>query len=139
MADDLIELRGEAIDVAALIEFVTVAGAGGVDVFLGTTRGERSAGGGELVALEYEAYGEMAVRVIGAIVGESRGLWPVVKAGVVHRTGRVGVGEASVAIAVSCPHRAEAFAACRYLIDELKTRAPIWKRAVWADGAREWV
>jgi molybdopterin synthase catalytic subunit len=81
----------------------------------------------------------MAREQLTAIVSAARSQWPVARAVVLHRVGRVAVGEPSVVIAVACPHRGQAFDACRFIIDELKRIATIWKREVWNDGATNWV
>jgi len=121
------------------VSFVADRAAGGIALFLGVTRQERSAGGQELAALDYEAYPEMAEQQLEALAKQARARWPILKLAILHRTGRVGVGEPSVAIAISTPHRAEAFEACRFLIDELKKDVAIWKKEVWADGGESWV
>jgi molybdopterin synthase catalytic subunit len=92
-----------------------------------------------LVALDYQAYHEMARRQLADLAAEARRLWPIRKLALIHRVGRVPVGEPSVVIAVSCPHRGEAFDACRWLIDTLKKDVAIWKKEVWADGSGTWV
>ena len=109
---------------------------GGIDMFLGTTRNHSK--GREVVLLEYEAYEPMAIKVMEEIEQKARAKWPLEKVIMIHRIGRVPVEEASVAIGVSAAHRAEAFEACRYLIDTLKSEAPIWKREHFADGSSEW-
>ena len=113
--------------------------AGGVAVFLGCTRAERNADGRELVALDYEAYTDMAIKQMRDLAAAARQKWPIVKLVMLHRSGRVGLGEPSVLIAVSTPHRSEAFDACRWLIDALKKDVAIWKKEVWADGSGTWV
>ena len=133
---DDIRICSEALDVAAAVRQVTCPEAGGIDLFLGTTRAEEHAEFGALVALEYEAYEAMAVSEIRRLVAGARGRWPVIHCVVWHRIGRVAVGEASVIVAVGAPHRSEAFEACRFLIDELKKIAPIWKKEVYATGAQ---
>jgi molybdopterin synthase catalytic subunit len=95
--------------------------------------------GRQTVALDYEAYEDMAQRRLSELETEARQRWPVIECIVVHRLGHVPIGEASVAIAVSTPHRGDAFAACQWLIDSLKRDVPIWKREQWADGTTEWV
>jgi molybdopterin synthase catalytic subunit len=110
---------------------------GGVVVFLGTVRdltGERVT-----VALDYEAYADMAEKKMAEIEADTRRRWPIGEIALVHRLGRLEVGEISVAVAVSCPHRVEAFEACRHAIDRLKELVPIWKKENWADGTTEWV
>ena len=135
--DDRIALTPDPIDPAAAD--VADAAAGGVCVFVGTTRAERRGDGRELVALDYEAYGEMAGLQLHDLARRARERWPVVRLAIVHRTGRVGLGEASVLVAVSTPHRAEAFECCRWIIDTLKTELAVWKREVLNDGATSWV
>lgn len=96
--------------------------------------------GQPVVALEYQAYEPMALRVFYQIAADMRSLWPDVKRVVIHhRVGRLRVGEISVLVAVGCPHRSEAFEACRYAIDTLKHNAPIWKKEHWEDGSSSWV
>ncbi len=106
-------------------------------LFLGITR--ELTGGRQTVALDYEAYREMAERQLAKLEAEARGRWPVIECIITHRLGRVPTTEASVAIAVSTPHRSDAFAAGEWLIDSLKREVPIWKREQWADGSTEWV
>ena len=118
---------------------VADAAAGGIAVFLGTTRAETHADGRELVALDYEAYAEMAEGQLRDLAARARGKWPVVSLTILHRTGRVGLGEASVLIAVATPHRAAAFECCRWLIDTLKAEVAVWKKEVWADGETSWI
>lgn len=139
MSDDWIELSADAIEAGPVVAFVATAAAGGINVFLGTTRAERHADGRQLVALDYEAYAPMALKRMRELAAEARQRWPVVRLAMLHRTGRVGLAEPSVIIAVSTPHRADAFAACRWLIDALKADVPIWKKEVWDDGAGTWV
>ena len=133
----MIRLTREPIDHDALTEQVRAPHCGAVVTFLGTVRDLTD--GRITVALDYEAYPGMAEKKMAEIEREARQRWPVGEMVLVHRTGRLGVGEVSVAVAVSCPHRAEAFAACRHAIDRLKELVPIWKKENWADGGTEWV
>ncbi len=133
----MIELTHEPIDTHAITRRAGHSEAGAVVLFLGTTR--ELTDGRQTVALDYEAYVEMAQRRLSELEAEARRRWPVIECIVVHRLGRVPIGEASVAIAVSTPHRRDAFAACEWLIDSLKRDVPIWKREQWADGTTEWV
>jgi molybdopterin synthase catalytic subunit len=133
----MIDLTEKPIDTAALVDGVRHAAAGAVVLFLGTTR--EFTAGRQTVALDYEAYREMAERQLADLESEARRRWPVVECMIVHRLGRVPPTEASVAIAVSTPHRSDAFAAGQWLIDSLKRDVPIWKREQWADGTTEWV
>jgi molybdopterin synthase catalytic subunit len=133
----MIRLTPEPIDHHALTELVRRPHCGGVVTFLGTVRDLTD--GRVTVALDYEAYLGMAEKKMAEIEEGVRRRWPVGDVALVHRVGRLDVGEVSVAVAVSCPHRAEAFDACRYAIDRLKELVPIWKQENWADGATEWV
>ena len=111
---------------------------GAVVMMSGTVR-EQTAGQA-VEYLEYQAYEPMAMRVFAQIGWEIRSQWQDVTCVVIHhRVGKLKIGEISVIIAVGCPHRAEAFAACQYAIDTLKHQAPIWKKEHWADGASSWV
>lgn len=127
----MIRLVREPIDVAALMP--RDPGDGALCLFLGVVRNENA--GRQVLRLEYEAYEEMALSEMLRIAGEARRHWPVTDVRIVHRLGPIAIGEASVAVAVASPHRAEAFEACRYAIDRLKATAPIWKKEFYADGA----
>lgn len=133
----MIELTHDTIDTAVVVDRVRHPEAGAVVLFLGTTR-ELTAGR-QTVALDYEAYNEMAERQLTDLEAEARRRWPVIECSITHRLGRVPPTEASVAIAVSTPHRRDAFEAGQWLIDSLKQDVPIWKREQWSDGAQEWV
>jgi molybdopterin synthase catalytic subunit len=145
-----IELAPDPIDDAALARLrrrVATDDDGAVVLFLGQTRrspgtpapGEEAAAerfaGSEVVGLDYEAYDSMARRVLQQIAAEIEERFGVAHLAIVHRTGSVAVGETSVAICAASPHRGEAFDACRYAIEELKARAPIWKSERFADGS----
>jgi molybdopterin synthase catalytic subunit len=133
----MVEITEQPLDHAALTERVRHNNAGAVCTFLGTVRemtGER-----QTVLLDYEAYPDMALKKMAELEAEARRRWPVIEAAIVHRVGRLGLGEVSVVVAVSCPHRAASFEACRWLIDTFKEVVPIWKRETWADGREEWV
>ncbi|ADU52166.1 molybdopterin converting factor, subunit 1 [Thermaerobacter marianensis DSM 12885] len=110
---------------------------GAVVLFVGITR--RFTGARETERLEYEAYLPMAAEELARIGQEAEARWPGVRLAIGHRTGPVAIGEASVVVAAAAPHRPDAFAAARYAIDELKVRAPVWKREHYADGRVEWV
>ena len=109
---------------------------GAVIVFRGVAR--RFSRGRDVVHLEYEAYPEMAEKIMAQIGDEMKARWPITAVAIVHRTGVLDIGQASVAIAVSAPHRGEAFAATQYAIDRLKEIVPIWKKEVWSDGS-QWI
>lgn len=133
----MVEIVEERIDYEALTECVRSHAAGAVCLFLGTVR--------ELTAdrrtlwLDYEAYPEMALQKMAELESRARQRWPILECVISHRVGRLDLGEISVAIAVSTPHRRESFEACHWLIDEFKEVVPIWKQENWADGAKEWV
>jgi molybdopterin synthase catalytic subunit len=111
---------------------------GAIVVMSGMVRNQTD--GKPVVALEYQAYEPMAIAVFQQIAAEIRQLWPQVTHVVIHhRTGKLSIGEVSVLVAVGCPHRGEAFAACKYAIDTLKHNAPIWKKEHWQDGSSSWV
>ncbi|MBD2135272.1 MULTISPECIES: molybdenum cofactor biosynthesis protein MoaE [Sphaerospermopsis] len=111
---------------------------GAVVVMSGMVRNQTD--GKAVVALEYQAYEPMALQVFYQIATDIRSQWPDVNRVVIyHRIGRLKIGEISVLVAVGCPHRSEAFAACQYAIDTLKHNAPIWKKEHWQDGSSSWV
>jgi molybdopterin synthase catalytic subunit len=133
----MVRLTPDSIDYHALTEAVRRPGCGAVVTFLGTVRDLTD--GQVTVALDYEAYPGMAEKQLAEIEDDTRRRWPVGDIMLVHRTGHLEVGEVSVAVAVSCPHRGQAFEACRHAIDRLKELVPIWKKEHWADGRTEWV
>lgn len=133
----MVELTEKVIDVAKLLADVSSTQAGAVVLFLGTTR--EFTDGKQTLTLDYEAYGKMAEKKLAELEATARERWELVEVGVIHRLGNVPLGEASVAIAVSSPHRANAFEAGRWLIDTLKVDVPIWKQEHWSDGTTEWV
>jgi len=93
---------------------------------------------GPVSAIEYSAYDEMAEAEMDRILTESLSRWPATRVAVQHRLGRIPAGEASIAIVAASPHRAEAFDACRYVIEEIKRRLPVWKKEVFEDGSATW-
>jgi molybdopterin synthase catalytic subunit len=134
--EPFIQITQEPLDRNALVAAVTYPGAGGIVVFEGVVRD--NARGKQVRYLEYDVYPEMAIQQIREIISEAEKHWAVDRVAVAHRIGRLEIGEASVIIVVATPHRAEAFEACRYIIDTLKTTVPIWKKEVAIDG-EEWV
>jgi molybdopterin synthase catalytic subunit len=124
-------LTRDPIDLAALLGASAADGA--VCLFVGVVRDENA--GRRVLYLEYEAYEDMALPLMERIAAEAARRWPVTDVRVVHRLGRLEIGQPSVAVAVASPHRAEAFAACRYVIDTLKSSVPIWKKEFYADGS----
>jgi molybdopterin synthase catalytic subunit len=133
----MIQITTMPIDTAELLNRARSPDAGAVVLFLGTTRELTS--GRRTTTLDYEAYNPMAERKLAELEAEARRHWPLVECSIVHRVGRVPLADVSVAIVVSTPHRAAAFAAGQWLIDSLKRDVPIWKCEHWADGTCEWV
>lgn len=133
----VIKLTHDPIDFAALTESVRSNQAGAVVLFLGTVR--EMTQGRQTLALDYEAYGPMAEAKMAELLAEAQAKWPVIHAAIVHRLGHLELGDVSVAVAVSTPHRHQAFEAGKYLIDRLKEVVPIWKKENWSDGTTEWV
>ena len=126
--------EADAVLVDALLAEVQGPERGGTCVFLGTVRSEE-----DVTGIEYSAYDQMAIAEIERMLGEARERWPETLVALQHRLGLIPVGEASIAIAAAAPHRDAAFAACRYIIEEVKKRLPIWKKELHADGSATWV
>ena len=133
----MVSLTSDPIDTAAILGQASSNDAGAVVLFLGTTR--ELTHGRRTESLDYECYPEMAEKKLAELEAEARRRWPLTGCVMVHRLGHLELGEASIAIAVSSPHRADAFAAGQWLIDTIKEVVPIWKRENWADGTSEWV
>lgn len=137
-SSDLILLVDKAIDADALIRHVRTGADGAIVTFDGCVRNQSH--GRRTLYLDYEAYESMALAKMREIAAEARTKFPIDRVAVAHRLGRLEIGETSVFIAISAPHRAAAFDACRHIIDTLKRSVPIWKKeyfedgAVWADG-----
>jgi molybdopterin synthase catalytic subunit len=134
--EPIIQLTREPLKRDSLIEAVSHPSTGGIVVFEGVVRD--NARGKQVHYLEYDVYPEMAEQQIRTIITEAERRWGVERIAVAHRFGRLEIGEASVIIVVATPHRSEAFEACRYIIDTLKTTVPIWKKEVASNG-EEWV
>ena len=132
----MIKITEKPIDVQKVIDTASSLGAGAVNVFVGTVR--NTAHAKNVLWLEYEAYEAMAVAEIRKIIEEAAQRWPMLGSAVSHRVGTLKPGEVSVVIAVSTPHRKDSFAACQYIIDNLKEKVPIWKKEVFEDG-EEWI
>jgi molybdopterin synthase catalytic subunit len=134
-----VAVTADPLDIEPLIALVRAAGDGAVVTFAGLVRDHNQ--GRQVRFLEYEAYEPLAVRALQRIVDEAKGLWPDARLAARHRIGRLEIGEASIVIAAASPHRANAFAACRYMIERVKQIVPIWKREhfdggdVWLEGA----
>ncbi len=131
LSTNVIALTRSPIDVAAL--GVPTRADGAVCTFVGVVRDHNA--GRPVRHLEYEAFEEMALPLMEEIAAEVLRRWPITSIAIVHRLGRLEIGEPSVAVAACAPHRAEAFEACRYAIDALKASVPIWKKEFYADGA----
>ena len=133
----LVRLTEQPLDPAEALSFVSHAGAGGTVLFSGTVRDHSQ--GGEVTGLDYEAWPERAEAQLRAIAAEMRERWPVRRAAILHRTGHLDVGEVSVVVCCSAPHRAEAFEACRHGIERIKEDLPIWKKEALTSGEAQWV
>jgi len=132
-----VEVTAEPLDVSAASEFVGTPESGAAVVFLGTVR-NHAPGKSDVSHLEYEAYDGVVESKIQEVVDEALAKWPLHRVAALHRVGDLAVGEISVIAAASSAHRSDAFEGARYVIDELKKRAPVWKKEHWPGGA-EWV
>ena len=130
-------MTSDPLSVDEALAAVSDEGAGGTCVFIGTVRDHSTAG--DVTGLRYEAWDELAVARLHEIAGELFDKWPVKKVAILHRTGDLGIGETSVVIACSAPHRADAFDACRHGIERLKEDVPIWKKEALVSGEAHWV
>ncbi len=126
----------KAIDVQELVQFVTDSGAGAIVTFIGTARDHND--GRKVIALEYEAYPEMAEKELARLGEEAKKRWHLKQLAIVHRIGPVQLCEASVVIAASAAHRSDAFEACRFAIEEIKKCVPIWKKEFF-EGGEVWI
>ena len=129
-------LTSDPIEPSLLVQWVEAPDRGAIATFLGTVRDHHA--GRTVVELQYEAFGPMAEAECGRIVAEAESRWPC-RIALRHRIGRLVIGDVAVAVAAASAHRDEAFTACRYVIEELKRRVPIWKRERYADGTEAWV
>jgi molybdopterin synthase catalytic subunit len=125
-----------AISAADLVAAVASSSAGGTAVFLGTVR--QGPEDGPIASIEYSAYEAMVKAEWARIVAEAQVRWPGGRFAVQHRVGLVPLGEASIGVAAAMPHRAEAFAACQWIVDEAKSRLPVWKKERFVDGHYAW-
>ncbi len=133
----MFKITSEDIELGDVIRAVEAGDAGAIVHFLGVVRNNTE--GREVSYLEYEAYPPMAEKKMAEIAQEIQEKWGLDRVAMIHRVGRLEVGEVSVAVAVASPHRKEAFEACHYAMNRLKQIVPIWKREVWTDGEEEWV
>jgi molybdopterin synthase catalytic subunit len=133
----LIRVTAEPLLVEVATSFIADPASGGTCIFLGTVRDHSEAG--EVTGLTYEAWDDLAERRLTELADELFERWPVRKTALLHRTGELAIGEVSVIVACSAPHRAEAFEACRHGIERLKEDAPIWKKEGLVSGEAHWV
>jgi molybdopterin synthase catalytic subunit len=133
----LVRLTDQALDPEEALSFVSDGGAGGTVLFSGTVRDHSHAG--EVSGLHYEAWPEQAEARLRTIADEILERWPVRRVAILHRTGQLEVGEISVLVCCSAPHRAEAFEACRHGIERIKEDVPIWKKEALTSGEAQWV
>ena len=128
----MFKITRDPLAAESIIAEVNKGSNGGICAFVGTVRD--NAGGKEVLHLEYDAYPEMAEKKLAEIAAEIKDRWGLDDVSIVHRIGKMEVGEAAVVIAVGAPHRKEAFEACQYAIDRIKEFVPIWKKEYFADG-----
>jgi molybdopterin synthase catalytic subunit len=132
----LFEVTAEPLDPQRCVDAVRKDEAGAVALFYGVVRNNNM--GRNVLYLEYDAYPEMATKVMRQISEEMMSAHPITDVAIQHRTGRLEIGETSLLVAVSSPHRKEAFEACHFAVDRIKQVVPIWKKEVWEDGS-EWI
>lgn len=132
----LFEITDQPLDPAKLVQSVRKDESGAVALFYGVVRNENL--GRTVLWLEYDAYPEMAIKKMKEVADEVRAKFPVTNVGVMHRTGRLEIGETSLLVAVSSGHRKEAFEACHYAVDRIKQIVPVWKKEVF-EGGEEWI
>jgi molybdopterin synthase catalytic subunit len=137
VSDSRTRVTSDDLSVDEALAFVADPAAGGTCIFVGTVRDHSAAG--DVTGLRYEAWTELAERRLEELADELIAGWKLRKVAILHRTGELGVGEASVVIAVSAPHRPEAFEACRHAIERLKEDVPIWKKEELTSGEAHWV
>ena len=133
----LIEITSDPIDTAAVLASVQSNNAGASVLFVGTTR--EMTEGKRTLKLDYQCYEAMAIKKMTEILEEAQTRWNLIACSIVHRIGTVELGEASIAVAVSSPHRVDSFESAQWMVDTLKRDVPIWKQEHWADGSTEWV
>lgn len=133
----MFKITDETITEAHVREVVESPEAGAVVLFLGTVRNNTD--GRQVKHLEYNAYEPMAEKKMAEIGKEILEKWGITRVAIIHRVGKLEIGEVSVAVGIASPHRKDGFEACKYAMDRLKQIVPIWKREVWVDGDAEWV
>ena len=132
----MVTLTSEPIDVSTALSYLQSEQAGAIDLFLGVVRDNTQER--PVDRLEYEAYDRMAISEMQKIADEAHQQWPILRYAIIHRKGTLQIGEMAVLIGVATAHRADAFDACRYIIDTIKKTVPIWKKEVFTNG-EEWV
>jgi molybdopterin synthase catalytic subunit len=132
----MFSIQQEPLEPGPLVNAVRRDDTGAIALFYGVVRNENL--GRAVQYLEYDAYPEMAIKKMREVADEVRAKFPIAEVGVLHRIGRLEIGETSLLVAVSSGHRKEAFEACHYAVDRIKQIVPIWKKEVWADGS-EWI
>ncbi|TNE32307.1 MAG: molybdenum cofactor biosynthesis protein MoaE [Alphaproteobacteria bacterium] len=137
MENICIQITDQPLNIETACSFVDSAGAGASNLFVGRVRNNHE--GNDVTGITYDIHAGLAEKVLRDICTEAEGLWPETRYYVAHYTGELPVGGISVVIAVSAPHRAETFEACRYVIEELKLRAPVWKQEHYTDGRSDWL
>ena len=130
-------LTDTPITLGRFFEFPCAVSCGALNFFVGIVREEDH--GRQVKKLSYECYPSMAEKMIGELVAEAKNLWPVDEVRVSHRTGDLAIGDVAVVVAVSSKHRDDSFSACRFMIEGIKTKVPIWKKQFFMDGSDEWV
>jgi molybdopterin synthase catalytic subunit len=130
--DTMFAITDQDIDIQSVIKAAESDQAGAIDVFIGTVRDNSV--GKKVVRLEYEAFDSMAIKKMKELADEAARRWKICGVSIVHRKGVLNIGDVAVVLAVSTPHRAESFEACKWLIDTLKQVVPVWKKEVYEDG-----
>ncbi len=133
----MVEITQEPLNPERVLPSMSSPQAGAVVLFVGTTR--EFTGSRQTEWLEYDCYREMAEQKLAELERTAREKWPLVDCVLLHRIGRIDVGEASVVVAVSTPHRRDAFQAAEWLMDTIKQEVPIWKKEHWKDGSSQWI
>lgn len=132
-----VQVTTEDIKIDEAVNKVTTPDHGAIDIFIGTVRNNHN--GKKVTGITYDAHERLAEKIFRDICEEATGLWPDTHYAVIHRKGELPVGGTSILIAVSSAHRAESFEACRYVIEEIKAQAPVWKQEHYTDGKSEWL
>ena len=137
MSDIYVSLEETPLDITTLMQKVQSDAHGAIDLFIGTVRNNHQ--GQSVIGITYDAHEEIAKGVFTQICAEAMGVWPDTKYAISHFKGELPVCGISIIIAVSSAHRAESFEACRYVIEEIKKRAPVWKKEHYVDGMSDWL